>query len=289
MTNGDQRALVVRGGWTGHEPIETTDRLIPLLIERGFKIEVSDSLECYSDRALMRGIDLIVQCWTMGEISPGELDGLLSAVSAGTGLSGWHGGLCDAFRSSPEYQFMTGGQWVAHPGGKLEYRVNFPSDRAAGSLTAGLEDFTILSEQYYMHVDPSNLVLATTTFAGTADAPWTKGCVMPVAWERSYGKGRVFYTALGHDVTDFDVPQVLALVLRGSLWAARATAGVRLRIHGFADRQFAHRTAAILSAYRICRNGYRAIRGGNEASPSQPCHFINMSKPLGTARAAENT
>jgi uncharacterized protein len=116
---------------------------------------------------------------------------------------------------------MTGGQWVAHPGGKVDYEVNFIKRPGLDPVTVGLEDFSIHSEQYYMHVDPSNDVLATTTFPGTEDAPWTKGCIMPVAWKRAYGQGRVFYTALGHDVLDFDVPQVLDLVVRGSVWASR--------------------------------------------------------------------
>jgi hypothetical protein len=158
----------------------------------------------------------------MGEILPGQLDGLLCAVSAGTGLTGWHGGLCDAFRNSPDYQFMTGGQWVAHPGGTIDYEVNFMRV-GADPVIAGLEDFRIRSEQYYMHVDPSNIVLATTTFQGTEDAPWTKGCVMPVAWKRTYGKGKVFYSSLGHEARDFDVSQVLELSLRGSLWASRSS------------------------------------------------------------------
>jgi len=215
------RALVVRGGWDGHEPDQTTDRVIPSLVEKGFRVEVSGSLECYTDAALMDGVDLVVQCWTMGEITAKQREGLLGAVSSGVGLCGWHGGLCDSFRNSPEYQFMTGGQWVAHPGGKLDYEVNFIKPPGSDPVVAGLEDFRIHSEQYYMHVDPSNAVLATTTFAGTEDAPWTKDCIMPVVWKRTYGNGRVFYTALGHNVSDFDVPQVLELVVRGSVWASR--------------------------------------------------------------------
>ncbi len=221
MTIEGPIALIVRGGWDGHEPVQTTDRVIPSLREKGFRIEVSGSLECYTDTALMRDVDLIVQCWTMGEITAEQKQHLLGAVSSGVGLSGWHGGLCDSFRNVPEYQFMTGGQWVAHPGGKLDYQVNFTRDDGPDPVITGLEDFSIHSEQYYMHVDPSNVVLATTTFEGTDDAPWTKGCVMPVAWKRTYGNGRVFYSALGHEASDFDVPQVLELIVRGSMWASR--------------------------------------------------------------------
>ncbi len=221
MSEDQPTALVVRGGWAGHYPVETTDRLIPLLTEQGFKVEVSDSLQCYTDEALMRDLDLVVQCWTMGEITREQLVGLVSAVSAGTGLTGWHGGLCDAFRNAPDYQFMTGGQWVAHPGGKIDYEVNFVRAQSSDPVIAGLEDFQINSEQYYMHVDPSNIVLATTTFQGVDDAPWTKGCIMPAVWKRTYGEGKIFYSTLGHEPRDFDVPQVPELALRGSLWASR--------------------------------------------------------------------
>ncbi|HTT89078.1 MAG TPA: ThuA domain-containing protein [Acidimicrobiales bacterium] len=221
MADDRPRALVVRGGWAGHQPIETTDFMVPRLEEAGFAVDISDTLGTYTDGAVMADIDLIVQCWTMGEIAREQLDGLLSAVSAGTGLTGWHGGLCDAFRDTTDYQFMTGGQWVAHPGGKVDYEVNFLKEQGADPVIAGLEDFRLHSEQYYMHVDPSNLVLAETTFQGTDDAPWTKGCVMPVAWKRTYGQGKIFYTTLGHDMDDFDVPQIPELIVRGSLWASR--------------------------------------------------------------------
>lgn len=222
---GGRRALVVRGGWAGHDPTETTDRIIPMLREHGFSVTVSESLESYADRELMKNLSLIVQCWTMGTISDVEQSGLLAAVRDGTGIAGWHGGLCDAFREAPDYQFMTGGQWVAHPGGKLEYEVRFCRERASDPVIVGFEDFYMTSEQYYMHVDPSNVVLATTTFRGTEDAPWAQGCTMPVVWKRTYGRGRVFYSALGHDAGDFDLPQVQELVLRGSLWAARPAYG----------------------------------------------------------------
>jgi uncharacterized protein len=219
VADDQPRALIVRGGWAGHEPIETTDFMAPRLEEAGFTVEISDTLGIYTDKAVMTEIDLVVQCWTMGQIARDQLEGLLSAVSAGTGLTGWHGGLCDAFRDATEYQFMTGGQWVAHPGGKLDYEVNFLAEQ--DPIITGLSDFRLRSEQYYMHVDPSNLVLATTTFQGTDDAPWTKGCVMPVAWKRTYGQGKIFYTTLGHDVSDFDLPQVPELIVRGGLWASR--------------------------------------------------------------------
>ena len=87
-------------------------------------------------------------------------------------------------------------------------------------ITAGLQDFRMHSEQYYMHVDPSNEVLATTTF-DSPNYPWVNGTAMPVAWKRVWGQGRVFYTSLGHVAKDFDVPEAREIVRRGMLWASR--------------------------------------------------------------------
>ena len=139
-------------------------------------------------------------------------------MDSGVGFGGWHGGMGDSFRNHPDYQFIVGGQWVAHPGGVIDYRVNITNH--ADPITAGLEDFDMHSEQYYMHVDPSNEVLATTTFDGEI-LPWIKGTVMPVAWKRQWGAGKVFYSSLGHVAKDFDVPEAREIVRRGLLWAAR--------------------------------------------------------------------
>lgn len=213
-----KKALLVWGGWDGHEPKQTVERMAPILQAEGFEVEVYDNMDPYTDEEKMKSLSLIVPCWTMGEISGEQERGLLNAVKSGVGIAGWHGGMGDAFRGNTEYQFMVGGQWVAHPGGVIEYEVNIINHD--DPITKGLSDFKMNSEQYYMHVDPSNEVLATTTFAGI-DAPWIKGCVMPVAWKRIYGEGRVFYSSLGHVNSDFDVPEALEIMKRGMLWAAR--------------------------------------------------------------------
>jgi len=213
-----KRALIVRGGWDGHEPKECADIFAPLLAERGFDVEVSDALDVYADEEKMRALSLVVPVWTMGTIEKEELTGLLEAVRSGVGIAGWHGGMGDAFRMNCIYQFMVGGQWVAHPDGITDYRVNIVDHQ--DPITKGLDDFDMKSEQYYMHVDPSNEVLATTTF-DPESAPWVKGCVMPVVWKRMWGKGRVFYSSLGHVARDFDVPEVREIQIRGMMWAAR--------------------------------------------------------------------
>jgi type 1 glutamine amidotransferase len=165
----------------------------------------------------MASLALIVPVWTMGTITHDQEVGLLEAVKGGVGVAGWHGGMGDSFRLNTEYQFMVGGQWVAHPGGVIDYEVNIINH--TDPITTGLKDFKMHSEQYYMHVDPSNEVLATTTFGGEY-APWIKGSVMPVVWKRMWGAGRVFYTSLGHVAKDFEVPEARTIVERGMLWAS---------------------------------------------------------------------
>ncbi len=215
-----RKALFVWGGWEGHEPKQCVDIFAPWLKEQGFDVEISNTLDSYLDTEKLKSLDLIVQVFTMAAIKPEQEKGLLEAVRSGVGLAGWHGGLADAFRSNTEYQFMVGGQWVAHPGGVIPYRVNIVDH--ADPITKGLADFDMNSEQYYMHVDPINEVLATTTFSGEY-APWIKGVVMPVVWKKMYGRGRVFYTSLGHVAKDFEVPEARKIVERGLLWAARVS------------------------------------------------------------------
>jgi len=213
-----KKALMVWGGWDGHEPKQCVDIFAPYLREQGYEVEISASLDSYLDSAKLDALSLIVPVWTMGTITREQEAGLLEAVKKGVGIAGWHGGMGDSFRNNTEYQFMVGGQWVAHPGGVIDYDVTITNRR--DPITAGLADFHMHSEQYYMHADPSNEVLATTTFGGE-HAPWIKGTVMPVAWKRMWGAGRVFYTSLGHVAIDFNVPEARAIVQRGMLWASK--------------------------------------------------------------------
>ncbi len=213
-----KRALVTWGGWLGHEPEQCALLFAAFLRGQGYDVTVSTTLDSYTDADLMRSLDLIVPVWTMSSIGKEQLRGLLDAVRGGIGVAGWHGGMGDSFRDAVDYQFMVGGQWVAHPGNIIDYTVQITNHD--DPITAGLSDFAMRSEQYYLHVDPSNEVLATTTFSGDI-APWIAGTVMPVAWKRQYGAGRVFYSALGHVRADFDVPEARTLVERGMLWASK--------------------------------------------------------------------
>lgn len=212
-----KKVLFVWGGWEGHEPQKCRDIFVPWLKEQGFEVEVSNTLDSYLDEEKMKSLDLIIQVYTMGKIEGKQEKGLLKAVKNGVGIAGWHGGLGDAFRNNTEYQFMVGGQWVAHPGGVIDYEVNIVDREDA--VTKGLSDFKMHSEQYYMHVDPIVKVLATTKFNGDY-AFWINGVEMPVVWKKMYGKGRVFYSSLGHVAKDFDVPEAFEIMKRGILWAA---------------------------------------------------------------------
>ena len=211
-------ALIVWGGWEGHEPEKGAAIFTSFLQSQEYEVEVSTTLDSYLDASKMLTLDLIVPIWTMGTITQEQEKGLLAAVQSGVGIAGWHGCMADSFRNNTEYQFMVGGQWVAHPGIVIDYTVNIV--KHDDPITTGLHDFQMHSEQYYMHVDPMNEVLATTTFSGEY-APWIAGCVMPVVWKKHWGQGRVFYSSLGHVASDFAVPEAVEIMKRGMLWASR--------------------------------------------------------------------
>jgi uncharacterized protein len=212
-----KKILMVWGGWPGHEPKEVTYKIKPRLEEMGAVVTISDSLGVYANEKLMATFDLIIQAWTMGRISNEQAKGLLGAVKNGTGIAGAHGGLGDSFRDNTEYQYMVGGQWVAHPGNIMNHTINITDKN--DPVTRGISDFQLKSEKYYMHVDPNVKVLATVTFTGEHD-DWIDGAVMPAAWKKTFGKGRVFYLAPGHVADDFDSPELMEIFLRGIRWAS---------------------------------------------------------------------
>jgi type 1 glutamine amidotransferase len=214
-----RKVLLTYGGWEGHEPAKWNDYISSWLKDEGAEVQSFNSLDPYADKSLMSGIDVVIQSWTMSQISKEQEAGLLEAIREnGTGMAGWHGGMGDSFRNNTEYQFMTGGQWVAHPGGQVDYDVHIIDSK--DDVTKGLKDFHMKSEQYYMHVDPNVKVLATTKFNGAVNS-WIDGAVLPVAWKKTYGKGRVFYTSLGHNVSHVaGVPQAIEMMKRGIKWAS---------------------------------------------------------------------
>lgn len=213
-----REALIVWGGWHGHEPEQCAAIVAGLLRDEGFQVHLENSTRAFASPRLST-MSLIVPIYTMSKIEKDEVANLSQAVRDGTGLAGFHGGMGDAFREAVEYQFMCGGQWVAHPGNIIDYRVNIA--RPDDPIMQGIQDFDYHSEQYYMHVDPSNEVLATTTFSGE-HASWIEGVVMPVVWKRRHGQGRVFYSSLGHVAKEFDVREMRTILSRGMIWAARS-------------------------------------------------------------------
>jgi uncharacterized protein len=214
VLNG-KKILFVWGGWAGHDPDKCRDIFVPWLESEGAIVTVSNTLDSYVNMNL-KELDLIIQVWTMGTITGAQERALEAAVKSGVGMAGWHGGMGDSFRNNTEYEFMVGGSWVAHPGGVIDYRVNITDHN--DPVTKGLTDFDMHSEQYYVLVDPNNKVLATTTYTDKI-ASWIGGNIIPQVWKKVYGKGRIFYSGLGHVAADFNVPQVLEIQKRGIRWA----------------------------------------------------------------------
>jgi type 1 glutamine amidotransferase len=216
-----RRALVVRGGWEGHVPVEATQRFIPFLEEQGFEVSVHDDLEVYTDADELARTDLVMQCYTQGTATDDQVSGLASAVVAGTGLAGWHGGIVDSFRGSPAYLHLTGGQWAAHPGDFVKYSVSVVPERADHPIVAGLDTWDLNTEHYWTLTDDLNDVLATSCFRAGPDTPWRADMVAPAVWTRLWGSGRVFVSTMGHKLDDLDIPEVRTLIQRGLLWASR--------------------------------------------------------------------
>jgi len=218
------KVLIICGGWDGHEPKLVSDRFGKFLESEGFHITIEENLDIFKDKERLNELDLFVPVWTMCNepLGYGFFEPLLEAVGGGLGIAGCHGGMCDSFRNSVEYQFLTGANWVSHPGGDgVSYKINIKNN--SSPITAGINDFNVSSEQYYLHVDPANEVLATTRFPTTRWYHSANGEVdIPQIWTRKWGYGRVFYNALGHHNDVFDIPEAWELMKRGLLWAAES-------------------------------------------------------------------
>ena len=211
-----RRALVVRGGWAGHSPVQATEMFLPGLVDAGFDVEIAEDLDVYTDAGKLAATDLIVQCWSMGTLTPQQCAGLVTAVRNGTGFAGWHGGVVATFQDSPDYLRMVGGVFLYHPPEFVHYEVRIDRSQSDHPIVTGLPDFTVHTEQYWMLSDSLNTVLATTEF-GPPEQPAT----MPVAWTRNWGAGRVFFSAIGHRTEDLWDPAVYTLTHRGLVWASR--------------------------------------------------------------------
>jgi uncharacterized protein len=228
-----RNALIVRGGWDGHQPIEATDLFVPFLEANSFSVRIEGSPRVYADARTMHSVDLIVQCNTMASIDHDELGGLRAAIESGAGMAGWHGGIADSYRNSADYLHLIGGQFACHPGKHPDERIGDQSDNyvpytvnmlpAAGEhpITRGIRDFDLVTEQYWVLADTYIDVLATTTQAVRAWDPWTRPVVSPAIWTRRWGKGRIFVCTPGHRVEVLKDPNVRTIIERGMLWASR--------------------------------------------------------------------
>lgn len=228
-----RRALVVRGGWEGHHPVAATDLYIPFLEAHGFEVRVEGDHAVYADADEMARTDLILQSVTMSEISKEGLEGLRDAVAAGTGFAGWHGGIADSYRNSSDYLQLVGGQFATHPAKHPDHRVGDETDNylpytveltdlgRSHPITAGLDDFALVTEQYWVLVDDLNDVLATTTHPVQPYHPWHRPITSPAVWTREWGRGRIFVATPGHSVDVLEHPSVRTIIERGLLWASR--------------------------------------------------------------------
>ena len=233
QTSAPKDALVVRGGWEGHQPVEATDLFVPFLEANGYDVRIEGSPSVYVDAGYMRSVDLIVQSVSMGTIEDAEVAGLRSAVEAGAGFAGWHGGIVDSYRGSAEYLQLVGGQFVAHPGKAAEELTGGSSDNdrrhtirlmpsaATHPITRGLGDVELTTEQYWVLTDAYNDVLATTTQPARPGDPWHREITCPAVWTRRWGAGRVFVATPGHSPEVLREPTVRAMIERGLLWASR--------------------------------------------------------------------
>lgn len=233
MPPREKHALIVRGGWDGHQPVETTDAVIPFLEQHGFAVRVESSPAVYADAATMQRTDLIVQAMTMSTIEADEVAGLRAAVAAGTGLAGWHGGIVDAFRATSDYLQLIGAQFAAHPAAvpasgppaepdyTVRYRVEPTAAGADHPITRGIPAFELETEQYWLLHDDQLDVLATTTLAARPGDPWHAPITSPVVFTRRWGVGRIFVTTAGHDLSVVSHPSVRLTIERGMLWASR--------------------------------------------------------------------
>ncbi len=229
-----RQALIVRGGWEGHTPVQATDLFRPFLAEQGFEVRVEDSPAVYADAEVMAGIDVILQCVTMSTIEPEEFAGLRAAIEAGTGMAGWHGGIADSYRNTSDYLHLVGGQFACHPpkptedrvgndpsDNYLHYTVNIRPEQRDHPIVAGLDDFDLVTEQYWVLADDYLDVLATTTLPARPWDPWHRPVTAPAVWTRDWGQGRIFVATPGHSVDILQNESVRTIIERGILWASR--------------------------------------------------------------------
>ena len=220
-----KKALFLVGGWEGHEPQETSKFISNEIEKYEIESEIVSDLEVLNDINYLKNYDVIIPVWTMGKIDDNNWDlknskigNLQEAIHSGVGLAGWHGGMADAFRENTNFQFLVGSQFVCHPGNFVDYEVVIKDNKH--QITNGLKKFSVHSEQYFLHFDPSIEILAITKFDKKFHE-WIDGVEMPIAYTKTWGNGRIFYCSIGHYMKDFENLDVVKLISQGINWATR--------------------------------------------------------------------
>lgn len=152
--------------------------------------------------------ELVVFYWTMDQINESQKRGLMNHIAAGNGFVTFHSG-ADSFRGDPDYRSFVGGYFIGHPKYR-QYQVSVTENDSP--ITKDIVEFMITDEQYYLDYNPQVNVLANGLH---------KGKTMPVLWTKDWGKGRIFYNALGHDAKACQQEVFQKLMIRGALWAAK--------------------------------------------------------------------
>jgi type 1 glutamine amidotransferase len=210
-----KRALIVWGGLELHQPKRGAELVGGWLQEAGFAVSLSNDYEELGEAA---DYDLVMPQVTGGELSTDASIAFCAAVETGVGVAAFHHGLATSFPGNAQLRFVSGSTFASHPGDVVSYQIE-PLE-TGDPVMAGISTFTHTSEQYYLHVDPSVEVLATTTFSGE-HAWWKKGVTMPVVFKSRFGEGRLFYSALGHQPQELANPLIATILKRGMAWASR--------------------------------------------------------------------
>ncbi|MBP3347856.1 MAG: ThuA domain-containing protein [Clostridia bacterium] len=166
----------------------------------------------------LREYDLFIPLFTHADYADSTVSNISNAVANGLCMVGCHGGMSDACPSNLEWQLMVGSHWVAHPGCEIDYRVNVDK---SSELIGDIEDFDVWTEQYYNLIDPAVKVHATTDVVELGRPHNANGVIkLPVVYTKMWGKGKIYYNALGHDVAVFEkYPGAKEMMRKGFMWA----------------------------------------------------------------------
>jgi hypothetical protein len=190
-----------------HAPAERAAQLVPALASRDIDVTYTERVDDLNPQNLKR-YDAVIVYANIDAIRPEPLKALLDYVEGGGGFVPIHcASFC--FRNAPQYVALVGAQFQRHGTGTFDTKVVDPEH----PIMKGLEPFRTWDETYVhtMH-NPRDRAVLQVRAEGDHEEPWT--------WVRTQGKGRVFYTAYGHDNRTWGHPGFVDLVERGVRWAA---------------------------------------------------------------------